>query len=86
MGPMSSSGRIIGQGNLAEAKAMLKKAGNAIATSQRMVFHFSRFFFSGFSYSFAFFRCGWFGSLQSPTPEDCSRDARRYMGSEAGQS
>ena len=48
MGPMSSRGRIIGQGNLAEAKAMLKKAGNAIATSHRMVFHFSRFFFSTF--------------------------------------
>jgi hypothetical protein len=25
---------------------MLKKAGTAIATSQRMVFHFSRFFFA----------------------------------------
>jgi hypothetical protein len=48
MGPMSSSGRIIGQGNLVEAKAMLKKAGNTIAAIQRMVFHFSRFFFSEF--------------------------------------
>ena len=46
MGPMSSRGRIIGQGNFAEAKAMLKKAGKAIATSQSMVFHFSKFFFS----------------------------------------
>ncbi len=48
MGQMSSMGRIIGQGNFGEAKAMLKKAGNAIATSQRMVFHFSRFFFSSY--------------------------------------
>jgi hypothetical protein len=48
MGPMSSRGTIIGQGNFAEAKAMLKKAGNAIATSQRTVFHFSKFFFSTF--------------------------------------
>ena len=46
MGPMSKSGRIIGQGNLAEANAMLKKAGNAMATSQRIVFHLSMFFFS----------------------------------------
>ena len=48
MGPMSSSGRIIGQGNLAEANAMLKKAGNAMATSQRIVFHLSMFFLSEF--------------------------------------
>ena len=48
MGPISSRGRIIGQGNFAEAKAMLKKAGKTIATSQRIVFHFSRFFFSEF--------------------------------------
>src|SRR5687768_17211050 len=48
MGPMRIMGRIIGQGNLVEAKAMLKKAGNTIATSQRMVFHFKRFFFSEF--------------------------------------
>ena len=46
IGPRSSSGTIIGQGNLVEAKAMLKKAGNTIAASQSMVFHFNRFFFS----------------------------------------
>jgi hypothetical protein len=48
IGPMSSRGIIIGQGNLAEAKAMLKKAGDTIAKSQRMVFHFSMYFFSEF--------------------------------------
>ena len=48
MGPRSSKGRIIGHGNLAEANAILKKAGNTIAVSQRMVFHLSRFFFSVF--------------------------------------
>ena len=46
MGPRSSKGRIIGHGNLVEANAILKKAGNAIAVSQRMVFHLSRCFFS----------------------------------------
>ena len=46
MGPKRSSGRIIGHGNLVEAKAMLKKAGDTMAMSQRMVFHFKRFFFS----------------------------------------
>ena len=45
---MSRRGRIIGQGNLVEAKAMLKRAGNTIAASQRMVFHFRRFFLSVF--------------------------------------
>ena len=59
MGPMSSRGRIIGQGNLVEAKAMLKKAGNVIAASQRMVFHFRSFFLSLF---FIFWLC-WFCSL-----------------------
>jgi hypothetical protein len=34
---------------------MLKKAGNAIATSQRMVFHFSKFFFSTFFIQLRFF-------------------------------
>jgi hypothetical protein len=48
MGPKRSSGRIIGHGNLVEAKAMLKKAGDTMAMSQRMVFHFNRFFFSAF--------------------------------------
>ena len=48
MGPMSNRGRIMGQGNLVEAKARLKKAGETIATIQRMVFHFRRFFFSAF--------------------------------------
>ena len=54
IGPMSSKGTIICQGNLVEAKAMLKKAGSAIAASQRMVFHLSRFFFS------VFFMCVFF--------------------------
>ena len=52
MGPMRIRGRIIGHGNLVEAKAMLKKAGNTIAMSQRMVFHFKRFFFSEFFISY----------------------------------
>ena len=42
MGPMSTKGQITCQGNLAEAKAMLKKAGVTIAKSQRIVFHFNR--------------------------------------------
>ena len=54
IGPISSSGRIIGQGNLVEAKAMLRQAGNAIAASQRIVFHFSRLFFSVFFISYIF--------------------------------
>ena len=62
MGPMSSNGRIIGHGNLVEAKAMLKKAGNTIAASQRMVFHFSRFFLSEFFIVLG--GCGWFGSRE----------------------
>jgi hypothetical protein len=53
MKPMRSRGRISGQGNLVEAKAMLKKAGNAIAAIQRRVFHFSRFFFSEFVIGYA---------------------------------
>lgn len=48
IGPMSSKGTIICQGNLVEAKAILKRAGKTIAVSQRMVFHLSRFFFSVF--------------------------------------
>lgn len=48
MGPRRIRGRMIGQGNLVEAKAMLKKAGNTIAVSQRMVFHFNRCFFPEF--------------------------------------
>ena len=48
MGPMSNRGRIIGQGNLVEAKAKLKNAGKTIAAIQRMVFHFRRFFLSAF--------------------------------------
>ena len=48
MGPKRSRGRSIGHGNLVEAKAMLKKAGDTMAMSQRMVFHFKRFFFSAF--------------------------------------
>ncbi len=36
---------MICQGNLADLKAMLRATGNAIATSQRMVFHFKRLFF-----------------------------------------
>ena len=43
---------MIGHGNLVEAKAMLKKAGNIMAKSQRMVFHFKRFFFSEFFISY----------------------------------
>ena len=54
IGPMSSKGTIICQGNLVEANAMLKKAGNTIAVSQRMVFHLSRFFFSVF-FMYCFF-------------------------------
>ena len=64
IGPMSSRGRIIGQGNLAEAKAMLKKAGNAIATSQRMVFHFSRFLFSEFFIRIRFLPLWLAGSME----------------------
>ena len=48
IGPISSSGRTIGHGNFVDAKAMLKKVGNAIAASQRMVFHLKRFFFVRF--------------------------------------
>ena len=55
MGPISSNGSNIGQGNFVEAKAMLKKAGSAMAASQRMVFHFSRCFFSAH-----FMGCVWF--------------------------
>ncbi len=61
MGPMSSRGRIIGQGNFAEAKATLKTAGKAIATSQTIVFHFSRFFFSTFFIQLRFLPLSWFG-------------------------
>jgi hypothetical protein len=43
MGPISKNGRMSGQGNLVEAKAMLDTAGKAIAASQRMVFHFNMF-------------------------------------------
>ena len=46
----------MGQGILDEAQAMLKKAGNTIAMSQRMVFHFRRFFFSVVCISNVFFR------------------------------
>jgi hypothetical protein len=46
MGPMSTRGRIIGQGHLVAAKARLKKAGKTIAAIQRIVFHFTRFFLS----------------------------------------
>ena len=56
IGPMSSSGRTIGQGNLVDANAMLKNAGNTIATSQRMVFHFKRLFLSVFFISQVFRR------------------------------
>jgi hypothetical protein len=63
MGPMSSRGRIICQGNLVEAKAMLKKAGNAIAVSQRMVFHFRReVFVVGVFHTLGPFGCCWFYS------------------------
>ena len=48
MCPRRIRGRMIGHGNFVEAKAMLKKAGNTMAMSQRMVFHFKRFFFSEF--------------------------------------
>jgi len=44
IGPRSSSGTTICQGNLVAANATLKKAGNTIARSQRMVFHFSTWF------------------------------------------
>ena len=54
IGPMSSRGTIICQGNLVEANAMLKKAGNTIARSQRMVFHFTEFFLSVFFIRFVF--------------------------------
>src|SRR5262245_37825695 len=37
---------MICQGNLVDAKAKLSAAGKTIANSQRIVFHFSRFFFS----------------------------------------
>ena len=63
MGPRSSKGRIIGHGNLVEANAILKKAGNAIAVSQRMVFHLSSFFFSVF-FKCCFCVCCWFGLLE----------------------
>lgn len=59
MGPMSSRGRINGQGNLVEAKAMLKKAGKTMAASHRIVFHFSRFLFSEFVITHVSFGCGW---------------------------
>jgi len=58
---MSSIGIIMGQGILDEAQAMLKKAGNSIAMSQRMVFHFRRFFFSVVCISYVFFRLWWCG-------------------------
>ena len=61
IGQMSSIGIIMGQGILDEAQAMLKKAGNSIAMSQRMVFHFRRFFFSVVCISYVFFRLWWCG-------------------------
>ena len=48
IGPMSSSGKIIGQGNLEEARARWKKAGRIIAAIQSSVFHFRSFFWSEF--------------------------------------
>ena len=64
IGPMSSSGGIICQGNLVEANAMLRKVGNTIARSQRMVFHFSRCFFSVLFMSCVLFGFGWLGSRE----------------------
>ena len=61
---MSSSGRIIGQGNLVEAKAMLKKAGKAMAASQSIVFHLSSFVFSACLISFVFLGGCWCDSLE----------------------
>ena len=46
IGPMSSKGRTIGQGNLVEERAMLKKAGRTMAVSQRIVFHLRKDFLS----------------------------------------
>ena len=46
MGPSSSRGRTIGQGNLVDAKAMLKNAGKTMAASQSRVFHLRSLFFS----------------------------------------
>ena len=64
IGPKSTRGTIIGQGNLALDKAVLKKAGKAIARSQRIVFHFSRFFFSELLFiQLTFLRSGWVGSI-----------------------
>ena len=45
-----------------DAKAKLQTAGKAIAMSQRIVFHFRRFFFSEFFMCGVFVGCGWFGS------------------------
>lgn len=62
---MSSSGKTIGHGNLVEAKAMLKKAGNTIAASQSRVFHFRRFFLPEFFIVRVLGACGRFGSRES---------------------
>jgi hypothetical protein len=62
MKPKKSRGTTIGQGNLVEAKAMLRNAGNTIAASQRIVFHFNRFFLSEFFIGYVS-RC-WFGLLE----------------------
>lgn len=67
IGPTSNKGRIIGQGNFAEAKAMLKKAGNAIARSQRIVLHFSKCFFSALSICLPFLLFGRVGYLSNYT-------------------
>lgn len=73
IGPRSSRGRTRGQGNEVAAKARLKKAGNTIAASQSIVFHFSRFFFAG-----VFMGGGRWKILIPPTMEarktlDCGR-------------
>jgi len=48
MGPMSNSGRITGHGNLADARAKCRSAGNAIAVSQRIVLVLRSLLFSDF--------------------------------------
>ena len=88
IGPTSNKGRIIGQGNFAEAKAMLKKAGNAIARSQRIVLHFSKCFFSALFIRLPFLLFGRVGYLSNytskakflfnltPRPANCKRQSK----------